>query len=380
MSASQPLLKLGMFVMPVHDPDKPMTQCFDEDLELAVECERLGFHDFWVGEHHSSAYENIVMPEIFLAKVLGVTDSMRVGPAPVCLQYHHPAHVAGRLAFLDHLSHGRLNVCFGPGAVATDMELFGVDLQETGPRVAESIDMILKIWTSDPPYEIEGKFWNVRLRNTVDRDLRIGSLHKPLQRPYPPIYVPSISRASPGLRAAAARGFRFISHHMVHPEVLVDQWKTYAEGAAAAGRGPEPGDWCVARNIFVADSTTEARQAARRNSLGKCIQYILDLTRRTSPTGLGVWKRDAQMADGDCNLDYFMDEVVIAGDPGSVTSQLVELREQIGPFGTLVLVAHDWDDRERWLHSLELFSREVVPAFTRATVDGSRAAAGRGGS
>ena len=125
-SMSTPLpLRLGMFVMPIHDPKKPLAQCIDEDLELAVLCEELGFDDFWVGEHHSSSVENIVMPEIFLAKVLGLTKRIRVGPAPVCLQYHHPVHVAGRLAFLDHLSHGRLNVCFGPGAIPTDMEVFG---------------------------------------------------------------------------------------------------------------------------------------------------------------------------------------------------------------------------------------------------------------
>jgi len=362
---SQPLA-LGMFVMPVHDPNKPMAQCFDEDLELAVQCETLGFADFWVGEHHSSAYENIVMPEIFLGKVLGLTHSIRIGAAPVCLQYHHPAHVAGRLAFLDHLSHGRLNVCFGPGAVPTDMELFGIDPKETGPRVAEAIDMILKIWTSDAPYEMAGKFWDVKLRDTVNAELRIGALHKPLQRPHPPIYVPSISRSSPGLQAAAARGFRFISHHMVHAEVLADQWKSYAQGAASAGRTATPADWCVSRNIFVADSTREAQELAKRNSLGRCIEYILELTRRTAPTGVGIWKRNAQMTDAQCNLDYFMKEVVIAGDPASVTAQLLALRERIGPFGTLVLVAHDWDDRSRWLRSLELFAGEVVPAFNRA--------------
>ncbi len=363
--ASQPLT-LGMFVMPVHDPAKPLAQCFDEDLELACKCEALGFADFWVGEHHSSAYENIVMPEIFLGKVLGLTESIRIGAAPVCLQYHHPAHVAGRLAFLDHLSHGRLNVCFGPGAVATDLELFGIDPKDTGARVAEAIDMILKIWSSDPPYDIEGKFWNVTLRETVDRELRIGTLHKPLQRPHPPIYVPSISRASAGLQAAAARGFRFVSHHMVHPDVLADQWQSYAQGAASGGRTATPADWCVSRNIFVADTAREAKQLAKQNSLGRCIQYILELTRRTAPTGISVWKRNAQMTDAQCTLDYFMDEVVIAGDPGSVTSQLLALRERIGAFGTLVLVAHDWDDRRRWLRSLELFSKEVVPAYNRA--------------
>ena len=359
-------LNYGMFVMPIHDPRKPLAQCFDEDLELAAKCEELGFSDFWVGEHHSSSYENIVMPEIFLGKVLGMTKAMRVGAAPVCLQYHHPAHVAGRLAFLDHLSHGRLNVCFGPGAVPTDMELYGVDPKDTGARIAEAIDMILKIWTSDPPYELDGQFWKVRLRDTVDEEMGIGTLHKPLQRPTPPIFVPSISRASAGLKAAAARGFRPISHHMLHEEVLVDQWKTFVEGAASVGRQADPADWCVSRNVLVADTTAEAQKLARNNSLGSCVQYILDLTNRTSGSGLTIWKPDSRMSDDDCNLDYFMEQVIIAGDPEHVTRQILELRQRIGPFGTLVLVAHDWDDRDRWIHSLELFAHEVAPRLNRA--------------
>jgi alkanesulfonate monooxygenase SsuD/methylene tetrahydromethanopterin reductase-like flavin-dependent oxidoreductase (luciferase family) len=355
-----------MFVMPIHDPAKPLAQSIDEDLELAVQCERLGFHDFWVGEHHSSSVETIVMPEIFLAKMLGLTEHIRLGPAPVCLQYHHPAHVAGRLAFLDHMSRGRLNVCFGPGAIPTDMEIFGAPASQSAARVAESIDMIMRMWTSEPPFDIEGRFWNVKMKDNLHPKFGVGHLHKPFQRPHPPIHVPSISRASVSLKKAAERGFRFISHHMIHRSALREQWQTYSQAAADAGRAAEPRDWAVARNVFVADSTRDARRLARNNSLGSCIQYILDLTQATAPSGIAMWKRDPHQADSDCTLDYFMDDVVIAGDPGHVTSQLLELREQVGPFGALVLTAHDWDDRERWALSLELFAREVVPAFNKA--------------
>ena len=365
MSSVQPL-RLGMFVMPIHDPAKPLAQCIDEDLELAVKCEELGFDDFWVGEHHSSSVENIVMPEIFLAKVLGMTERIRIGPAPVCLQYHHPMHVAGRLAFLDHMSHGRLNVCFGPGAIPTDMEVFGAQPSESGARVAEAIDMILRLWEGDLPVEIEGQFWNVRVKDNIHADFGVGHLHRPFQEPHPPIYVPSISRASIGLQKAAERGFRFISHHMLHRNALKEQWQTYSQAAAAVGRTAVPSDRSVARNIFVADSTAEAQQLAKGNSLGSCIQYILDLTQATALNGVAIWKRDAKQADADCSLDYFMDEVVIAGDPDHVTAELLRLREEIGPFGSLVVTAHDWDDRDTWIHSLELFATEVVPAFNSA--------------
>jgi alkanesulfonate monooxygenase SsuD/methylene tetrahydromethanopterin reductase-like flavin-dependent oxidoreductase (luciferase family) len=354
-------LRLGMFVMPIHDPAKPLTRCLDEDLELAVACERLGFDEFWVGEHHTSMLENIVMPEIFIAKALAMTKTMRFGPAPVCLQYHHPVHVANRLAFLDHLSHGRLNICFGPGAIPTDMEVYGVEPQDTASRVGEAADMILKIWTSDPPYHIPGKFWNVTLGRHLDPEMGLGALHKPLQRPHPPIAVPSISRKSAGIEKAAARGFSLFSHHMISAETLAEQWATYRAAAIASGRQPTPADWRVARNVFVAETTAEARQIARVNSLGRCIQYILDLTRRGP--GVGMWKRNPDQPDDRCDLGYFMDEVLIVGDPPEVTRQLRELRSRVGDFGTLVLVAHDWDDRSRWLRSLELFAQEVRPAL-----------------
>jgi alkanesulfonate monooxygenase SsuD/methylene tetrahydromethanopterin reductase-like flavin-dependent oxidoreductase (luciferase family) len=354
-------LRLGMFVMPVHPPAKPWTQCLDEDLELAVRCEELGFDEFWVGEHHSSALENIVMPEIFIAKALALTERLRFGPAPVCLQYHNPVHVANRLAFLDHLSHGRLNVCFGPGAVGTDLEVYGVDPKDSAARVSEALDMILKIWTSDPPYELSGRFWNASLAKQIDREMGVGELHKPLQKPHPPIAVPSISPRSPGIQKAAARGFSLFSHHMISTNVLAAQWRTYQDAAATSGRRATAADWRVTRNVLVADSTEEARKLARSNSMSWCIEYILELTRRGP--GIGMWKRDPDQADADCNLDYFLDEVFIVGDPPEVTRQIVELRRRIGDFGTLVLVAHDWDDRDRWLRTLELFAREVTPAL-----------------
>ena len=171
-------LRLGMFVMPIHNPAKPLARCIDEDVELAVECERLGFDEFWVGEHHTSTLENIVMPEIFIAKALAMTTNMRFGPAPVCLQYHHPAHVAGRLAFLDHLSHGRLNVCFGPGAIPTDMEVFSAQPSDTGARVSEAIDMILELWKGKVPIDIQGRFWNVKMKDHLhlEWDRRSGAI------------------------------------------------------------------------------------------------------------------------------------------------------------------------------------------------------------
>src|SRR6266571_2853716 len=62
MSDGVQTIRHGMFIMPFHPPAKPLAQCYDEDLELIVRAEELGFSEFWIGEHHTMKYENIVMP------------------------------------------------------------------------------------------------------------------------------------------------------------------------------------------------------------------------------------------------------------------------------------------------------------------------------
>jgi alkanesulfonate monooxygenase SsuD/methylene tetrahydromethanopterin reductase-like flavin-dependent oxidoreductase (luciferase family) len=355
----------GMFIMPYHDPAKPLGQCYDEDLELIVRAEELGCSEFWIGEHHTMKYENIVMPEIFIARALGETKRIRIGPAPVCLNQHHPAHVAGRIAFLDHLSKGRLNLCFGAGSVSADQELFGAEPKNAAAMVDEAIDMILRLWSSGPPYEIEGKFWNIRLKKTVDEETGIGFIHKPLQQPHPPIAMPGTSRGSPTMRTAGQKGFQPFGHCLIPGNTLADLWQTYEKAALEAGRKPKRTDFKVARSIFLADTTQEARQRVRTNSLGRNFEYIGRLWDK-GPTGRRTYKRDPAMSDADCNLDYLMGEQIIAGSPDEVLRRLLLLFEEIGPCGTLVLMSYDWDDKESWVHSLELFARELVPSLNKA--------------
>src|SRR5437762_14278309 len=100
MSDGVQAIRYGMFIMPFHDPAKPLGQCYDEDLELIVRAGELGFTEFWIGENHTMEYEELVMPEIFIARAVGETHRIRLGPAPVCLDLHDAARVARGLALL----------------------------------------------------------------------------------------------------------------------------------------------------------------------------------------------------------------------------------------------------------------------------------------
>jgi alkanesulfonate monooxygenase SsuD/methylene tetrahydromethanopterin reductase-like flavin-dependent oxidoreductase (luciferase family) len=364
MTGNIQTIRHGMFIMPFHDPAKPLAQCCDEDLELVVRAEELGFSEFWIGEHHTMKYEPIVMPEIFIARALGETKRIRLGPAPVCLNQHNPAHVAGRLAYLDHLSKGRLNLCFGAGSVATDQELAGAEPKNAAAMVDEATDMILRLWSSEPPYEIEGKFWTIRLKKTVDEETGIGYIKKPLQQPHPPISMPGTSPNSPTMRSAGRRGFQPFGHCLIAGNTLANLWQTYEAAALEAGRQPQRADFKVARSIFLADTTAEAERRVRGNSLGKNFQYIGRLFDKGN--GRRVYKRDQAMSDADCDLDYLMGEQIIAGSPDEALRRLLRLIEEIGPFGTLVLMSYDWDDKKSWLHSMDLFARELMPALNKA--------------
>jgi alkanesulfonate monooxygenase SsuD/methylene tetrahydromethanopterin reductase-like flavin-dependent oxidoreductase (luciferase family) len=367
-------IQSGIFIMPFHDPAKPLAQCFDEDLELIIRADELGIEEFWIGEHHTMKCEPIVMPEIFIGRALGETQNIRMGPAPVCLQQHHPAHVAGRLAFLDHLAKGRLNLCFGPGSVTSDQELFGVDPKDGGAMSCEALDMILKLWSSDPPYEIEGKYWTIRLKKTVDEETGIGYIHKPLQQPHPPISIPGMSRDSYSMKYAGRMGFNPFAHCLIPGNVVADLWKTYETAAREAHRPAQRSKFKVARSIFLADTTREAQELARSNSLGKNYQYI----GRLFDKGLGrrIYKRDPNMSDADCQLDYLMSEQILAGDVDHVLGRLLALFEETGPVGSLIMMSYDWDDKDAWTRSLELYQNELMPALNKAVLGtASKAAA-----
>lgn len=357
-------LSSGIFIMPFHDPAKPLAQCYDEDLELIVRAEQLGFSEFWIGEHHTLKYESIVMPEIFIARALGETETIRMGPAPICLNQHHPAHVASRLAFLDHLSKGRLNLCIGSGSVTADQEMYGVDPKNGGEMVAEAWDMILKLWSSDPPYELHGKYWNIDLKDNFDEETLIGYIHKPLQMPHPPVSMPGMSRNSHTMKTAGRLGYDPFANGLVTGNVLADLWATYEQAALEAGREPDRSRFKVARAVFLADSTAEACRRARTNSLGQMFEYCGLLFDK----GLGrkLYKRDLAMPDADVNLDFLMGEQIIAGDVDEALRRLLDVYEETGGFGTLIMMGFDWDDKPSWIHSMELFARELMPALNRA--------------
>ena len=100
-------MDFGVFLAPYHPVGESPLMTFRRDLELIEWCDRLGFDEAWVGEHHSAAWENIADPAVFLAAAGQRTHRIRLGSGVVSLPYHHPMMVADRFVQLDYLTNGR---------------------------------------------------------------------------------------------------------------------------------------------------------------------------------------------------------------------------------------------------------------------------------
>jgi luciferase family oxidoreductase group 1 len=88
-------------------------QALQETTMLAVEAERLGYHRFWVAEHHAIAAVASSAPAVLIEHLASATTRMRVGSGGVMLPNHSPLVVAEQFATLEALHPGRIDLGLG---------------------------------------------------------------------------------------------------------------------------------------------------------------------------------------------------------------------------------------------------------------------------
>ena len=101
-------------------------------------------------------------PEMVLAKASAHAHRIRLGTSVISVPFHHPFHVAERMAFLDHLTRGRAILGVGPCALVTDKKLFGLPNEKLYPMMAESVDIIVRLLETPEPIDYDGRFWSFK--------------------------------------------------------------------------------------------------------------------------------------------------------------------------------------------------------------------------
>lgn len=151
--------------------------------EIAV-ADALGFDGAWLVEHHfMPGYSHSSKPELVLAACAERTRRLRLGLAVIPLPYHHPVHVAERVATLDILSGGRLEIGIGRGFSPPEYGAFGVRMEDSRSLVAESLAVLRASFRGGP---VSSAGPHYRLDD-------VPIVPRPLQRPHPPLWTAAVS-------------------------------------------------------------------------------------------------------------------------------------------------------------------------------------------
>src|SRR6185437_7479817 len=287
----------------------------------------------WIGEHYTAPWEPNPSPDLLIAQALMQTERIVLAPGAHLLPYHHPAELACRVAFMDHLAQGRYMLGIGASGLPSDWQLFCVDGMkgENRDMTREALDIIIKIWESDGGFEYKGKYWDVNVPNPMMRTLKHHL--KPFQKPHPPIGIAGFSPGSDTLKLAGERGFIPLSLNL-SPTYVASHWD-------AVGR--------------------------------MMSEYLLPLFNDFQFTQ--YLKADPKVPDAEVTPEYLVDHGWLVGSVKTVIRKLGEMREQLGGFGTLLLFTFDYaDDPEPWLKSMRLLAEEVMPHFAGRGTSDTRAA------
>src|SRR5436305_8350523 len=339
-------LRHGIFLPPFHPMDENPAACMDRDLELMQWLDRLGFHEAWIGEHHSAGWELISSPELFIAVAAERTKSIRFGTGVISLPYHNPLMTANRIIQLDHHTRGRVMFGAGPGLLASDALMLGIDPNTQRDRMAEGIDVILRLFRDETVTEKTDWYTLVNAR-----------LHlPPYTKPYPEMAVVSAVTPSGG-RLAGKYDLSMICVAATNPfgyDALASNWQIACDVAAEHGRTMDPSRLRLVGPMHIAETREKAFQNARFG-----FERYLGYLNNNQPRFI--------VPKGEDPLEWFVENKYgVCGTPDDAIALIERLQAKQGEFGVFLQQAHNWADFEATKRSYELYARYVMPHFSNA--------------
>jgi luciferase family oxidoreductase group 1 len=300
-------------------------QALHNTLDLARLAERLGFHRYWLAEHHGGAMVASSAPEVLIGHVAAATERMRVGSGGMMLPNHSPLRVAEQFKVLEALHPGRIDLGIGraPGtdqitalALRRSREaLFSDDLPD---QLGE-----LLAFAGSRPWPDGHPFRHVRAA--------------PTEVPLPPVYLLGSSDYSAQVAAHNGFGFGFATH--INPELAVAALRAYRERFRPSPEFPEPYA-ILAHAALVAGDDEEARRLAAPARLA--FRRL-----RAGRPGPIPTVEEALAEEGTGSPNGGSGRVVVGG-PETVRERLGELLEASAADELMVLTTtHGHDERRR---------------------------------
>ncbi|MCW2756903.1 MAG: hypothetical protein JWO46_649 [Nocardioidaceae bacterium] len=351
MGQGQRRLKFGAFISPIHSNKVNPTLALHRDLSLVRHLEELGFDEAWVGEHHSTGWEYVSSPEVFLAYAAAQTSRITLGAGVVSLPYHHPLNVIERFVMLDHLSRGRIRLGVGPGALPYDAEAVGVSPLETRGRMEESVEAILALLAGERVsiksdwFELERAALQLLPYNPDGLEIAIAATISPNG----PRLAGRLGASLLSMNATQRAGFN----------VLAEHWSIMEEQSTRYGTPVSRDAWRMVGPVYVAETEEQALRDVEKG-LEEWAYY--NGTVSTLPILPPGGKVDDSWARTLVDSGF-----AVIGTPEQAVAQIERLQEQSGGFGTFLIWANDWANPACTRRSYELFADEVMPHFQGTT-------------
>jgi luciferase family oxidoreductase group 1 len=340
-------MNFGTFLLMQSPSARPSQEIFARGVEVAQAAETLGFRNVWLAEHHFSTYGYLSRPAQLATFIAAKTTRLRVGTAVIVVPLHHPLVIAEEVATLDLLSGGRLDLGLGRGYQHYEFERLGLELESGRARWDESIDILLRAFEGKP-FTYDGKLFKIPETSVFPQ---------PLQKPHPPIWITAQSPDS--VEAAVRRGFNVLTGGFGVPIERMAEFRRLFDRMVAEVKPPRPLEVGVQRAVYVTHDEADARAAAEEARWNMRVTLSLRHHYERVEGGRAIPVPAAKEPDVDDLLDRFL----VIGTPDTVVRQIRRIREAVGIthfncsfwFGDL--------GQARVLRSMELFAREVMPAF-----------------
>ena len=320
--------------------DGTAAEAVAETIALAKAAERLGYHRYWLAEHHNTKSFAGSAPEVLIARVAAETKTIRVGSGGVMLTHYSPLKVAEQFRMLEILSPGRIDLGLGraPGTDQRTMQALQAGPQGWGIDAFPSQVHLLRQFLDDA-----------------------AGVSLPDDHPYRGIHASPMGPTRPemwllgsGIHSAVYAGelgLPFAHAHFISAEGSEEAVANYRHRF-------KPSSWCESPRVAmgVAALAAETEEDARRLSASRNLWVVRLLTGRPIAFPPPEEALDYPYTDQEKALLATIEARSTVGTPDVVKKKLTALAERHGA-EELVIVTITYDAKSR-LRSYELLAKE----------------------
>jgi alkanesulfonate monooxygenase SsuD/methylene tetrahydromethanopterin reductase-like flavin-dependent oxidoreductase (luciferase family) len=318
----------------------PLGELYSNRLRIVEAYDACGFYAYHLAEHHATSLGLAPSPGIMLSAVAQRTTRLRLGPMVYVLPLHEPLRLIEEICMLDQMSGGRLELGLGRGSSPFELAYFGVGHLESQKRYAEAREIVLAGLSQDV-LNFEGRHFNY---------INVPMVLKPVQRPHPPLWY-GLTRPD-GAAWAARESINVVTNGAIaRIRPLMDRYCT--EWQTQHGNNVPLPRLAVSRHIYVGETTEEAEDTGRR-AYDNWYRSNAELWRAFATESLVFPKTyDEAISLG----------TLIVGTPDDVRTSVQRNIE--GTRANYLMGRYAFGDipLDRVLRSVQLFAKEVMPAF-----------------